>query len=54
MISNNKYFIHTDIGKVYYGEIPKDVHKTTQDVGEYTGTPIGACWVRYGGKLCQL
>jgi len=53
-MANNKYFIHTDIGKVYYGEIPKDVHTTTQDVGEYTGTPIGACWIKYDGKLCKL
>mgnify|MGYP003143821103 CR=1 FL=1 len=50
----NKYYISTDLGRVYYKEIPKDVHKTTAEVGEYTGTPIGACWMRYDGKLCKL
>jgi len=54
LISTNKYYISTDLGRVYYKEIPEDVHKTTEEVGEYTGTPIGACWIKYDGKLCKL
>ena len=54
LTSTNKYYITTDLGTVYYREIPKDVHRTTEEVGEYTGTPVGACWVRYDGKLCKL
>ena len=54
MISTNKYYISTDLGRVYYKDIPEEVHKTTEEVGLYTGTPVGACWIRYDGKLCKL
>ena len=54
LTSTNKYYISTDLGKVYYKEIPKNVHKTTEEVGAYTGTPVGACWMKYDGKLCKL
>ena len=54
LTSTNKYYISTDLGRVYYKEIPEDVHKTTEEVGAYTGTPIGACWMKYDGKLCKL
>ncbi len=54
IMSTNKYYISTDLGRVYYKEIPEDVYKTTEEVGEYTGTPVGACWIKYDGKLCKL
>ena len=54
LTSTTKYYISTDLGKVYYKEIPKNVHKTTEEVGAYTGTPVGACWMKYDGKLCKL
>ena len=54
IMSTNKYYISTDIGRVYYKEMPPNVHKTTEEVGAYTKTPVGACWIRYDGKLCKL
>ena len=52
-MAQNKYYIHTDIGRIYYSELPEDT-KLVTDRKSLTPTEIGFCYVDYYGKLLRL
>jgi len=53
-MSKNKFYILTSNGKVYFNDIPENVHVTTLELSQYTGNQVGACWVEREQKLYRL